>query len=191
MTPSKPKKEDRRVRYTKQAIRDGFLTLLSRKPIEKISVTEICREADINRGTFYAHYSDPYELKRSIENELTDAMQERLEELGQTRLTAMQTLLLLKEKEELCRVFAGPYGDNAALLRIIGKHTDDYLLQELHAPEKLSESIELCLRGLLVSSISTVVKYWLDSGMAATPERVAYMLETYCKHGIGGFVSQA
>ena len=52
MTPSKPKKEDRRVRYTKQAIRDGFLTLLSRKPIEKISVTEICREADINRGTF-------------------------------------------------------------------------------------------------------------------------------------------
>lgn len=71
-------------------------------------MTEICREADINRGTFYAHYSDPYELKRSIENELTDAMQERLEELGQTRLTAMQTLLLLKEKEELCRVSQVP-----------------------------------------------------------------------------------
>lgn len=65
METAKPKKEDRRVRYTKQAIRDGFLRLLAEKPIEKISVTEICREADINRGTFYAHYSDPYELKRS------------------------------------------------------------------------------------------------------------------------------
>lgn len=188
MTPSKPKKEDRRVKYTKQAIRDGFLTLLSRKPIEKISVTEICREADINRGTFYAHYSDPYQLKKCIEGELTDAMQARLDELGAKCLTTMQTLLLLKENQELCRVFAGPYGDNDALLRIIEKHTDDYLLQELNAREKLSETTELCLRGLLVSSISTVVKYWLDSDMQATPERVAFVLEKYCKFGISGFV---
>ena len=51
---SSPKKTDRRVKYTKQAIRDSFLKLLSEKPIEKISVTEICREAEINRGTFYS-----------------------------------------------------------------------------------------------------------------------------------------
>ena len=74
METAKPKKEDRRVRYTKQAIRDGFLRLLAEKPIEKISVTEICREADINRGTFYAHYSDPYELKRSLEDQLSDTL---------------------------------------------------------------------------------------------------------------------
>ena len=66
METVRPKKEDRRVRYTKQAIRDGFLRLLAEKPIEKISVTEICREADINRGTFYAHYSDPYVLCKPL-----------------------------------------------------------------------------------------------------------------------------
>ena len=59
---SSPKKTDRRVKYTKQAIRDSFLKLLSEKPIEKISVTEICREAEINRGTFYSHYTNPYDL---------------------------------------------------------------------------------------------------------------------------------
>lgn len=97
METAKPKKEDRRVRYTKQAIRDGFLRLLAEKPIEKISVTEICREADINRGTFYAHYSDPYELKRSLEDQLSDALAQRLQESGLKRLTSLQTLRLLSE----------------------------------------------------------------------------------------------
>ena len=115
METAKPKKEDRRVRYTKQAIRDGFLRLLAEKPIEKISVTEICREADINRGTFYAHYSDPYELKRSLEDQLSDALAHRLQESGLKRLTSLQTLRLLSENRELCRVFAGPYGDHDAM----------------------------------------------------------------------------
>lgn len=108
METVRPKKEDRRVRYTKQAIRDGFLRLLAEKPIEKISVTEICREADINRGTFYAHYSDPYELKHSLEDQLSEAMEQRLRESGLKRLNSLQTLQLLQENKELCRVLQVP-----------------------------------------------------------------------------------
>lgn len=173
METAKPKKEDRRVRYTKQAIRDGFLRLLAEKPIEKISVTEICREADINRGTFYAHYSDPYELKRSLEDQLSDALAQRL----------------LSENRELCRVFAGPYGDHDAMLKVIAKHADDYLEQEILTLGDVSETLSQCLKQLLISSISTVVKYWLDTGMKAAPERVAYVLDTYCALGIQGFLN--
>ena len=63
-------KIDRRVRYTKEAIRESFFALLEQKPVEKISVTEICRGADINRGTFYSHYTDPFDLRRSLADEL-------------------------------------------------------------------------------------------------------------------------
>lgn len=188
MDSNKPKKEDRRVKYTKQAIRDGFLRLIARKPIEKITVTEICREADINRGTFYAHYSDPYELKRSVENELTEAMEQRVRELGTPRMTTLQMMHLLKEHQELCRVFAGPYGDNDALLRIIAKQADEYIVHELETLGKLSDTTRECIKGLLVSSISTAVKYWFDTDMQAPPERVAYVLETYCSHGTHGFL---
>lgn len=189
METAKPKKEDRRVRYTKQAIRDGFLRLLAEKPIEKISVTEICREADINRGTFYAHYSDPYELKRSLEDQLSDALAQRLQESGLKRLTSLQTLRLLSENRELCRVFAGPYGDHDAMPKVIAKHADDYLEQEILTLGEVSEPLAQCLKQLLVSSISTVVKYWLDTGMKAAPERVAYVLDTYCTRGIQGFLN--
>lgn len=36
--------------------------LLVKKPLEKIFVTDICREAEIERATFYYHFKDKYEL---------------------------------------------------------------------------------------------------------------------------------
>ena len=58
---------DHRVRVTKLLIRKAFTSLLSEKPIESITVKELCALAGINRGTFYTHYQDIYELLGEIE----------------------------------------------------------------------------------------------------------------------------
>ena len=50
----KTRKQDRRTRYTRQTIKDTFLELLKQKNFTKITVTEICKNAEINRGTFYS-----------------------------------------------------------------------------------------------------------------------------------------
>ncbi len=60
--------ENRRVKITKTMIKDAFLELLEKHPIEKISVTDICKGADVNRSTFYAYYTDVTELLHEIEN---------------------------------------------------------------------------------------------------------------------------
>ena len=52
----KTKKQDRRTRYTRQTIKDTFLELLKQKSFTKITVTEVCKNAEINRGTFYIFY---------------------------------------------------------------------------------------------------------------------------------------
>lgn len=49
---------DRRTRYTQNTIRDSLLSLMQKKPFNKITVTEICKLSEINRGTFYLHYYD-------------------------------------------------------------------------------------------------------------------------------------
>ena len=54
----KPRKTDRRTRYTRQTIKDILLEELKIKPYSKITVTEICKKAEMNRGTFYLHYYD-------------------------------------------------------------------------------------------------------------------------------------
>lgn len=56
------KKEDLRVRKTKRNIKKTLDALLQMKPLDKISVTEIARTAEINKGTFYLHYNDIYDL---------------------------------------------------------------------------------------------------------------------------------
>ena len=64
---------DRRTRYTQQTIKDSFLSLLKEKPFSKITVTEVCRMSEINRGTFYLHYYDIDDVLDSLlEDVITD-----------------------------------------------------------------------------------------------------------------------
>ena len=60
------KKDDRRTVYSKRMIRESLYGLMKEKPLNKISVTEICERADVNRSTFYAYYTDIYDLHQQI-----------------------------------------------------------------------------------------------------------------------------
>ena len=59
-------REDRRTAYSKKVIREALLELMRDKPLNKITVKEICELADVNRSTFYAYYEDIYDLHRAI-----------------------------------------------------------------------------------------------------------------------------
>lgn len=65
------RKIDRRTIYTKNAIKDALLVALDSKPFEKLGVTDICRIAEINRGTFYLHYGNLVDVLNEV---LDDAM---------------------------------------------------------------------------------------------------------------------
>ena len=63
-------KVDRRVRKTKAQLRAGLARLMQKKSIKEITVKELVEEVDINRSTFYLHYTDIYQMLESIEGEL-------------------------------------------------------------------------------------------------------------------------
>jgi AcrR family transcriptional regulator len=63
---------DRRIRKTKDRIRQALITLLLEKDLKDITVSEIAELADINRGTFYLHYKDAVELFQEIEGEMVE-----------------------------------------------------------------------------------------------------------------------
>ena len=54
--------EDRRILKTKRNLKATMIDLLGELPFEKITVAELCRRGETSRITFYAHYSDKYEL---------------------------------------------------------------------------------------------------------------------------------
>lgn len=51
-----------RMTPTKQSLIDAFLKLVSLKDFEKITIADITQGAKVNRATFYAHFTDKYEL---------------------------------------------------------------------------------------------------------------------------------
>ncbi len=57
---------DLRVLRTRKAIEQALITLLGKLPLEKITVQDICQEALVNKGTFYRHYHDKYEVASSL-----------------------------------------------------------------------------------------------------------------------------
>ena len=62
--------ESRRVKMTKRLIKEAFVELLEEHSINKVTVTDICNTADINRSTFYAYYEDVPMLLREIQQEV-------------------------------------------------------------------------------------------------------------------------
>ncbi|HJC89307.1 MAG TPA: TetR/AcrR family transcriptional regulator, partial [Candidatus Eisenbergiella intestinigallinarum] len=68
------KKTDLRIQKTEQAIRNAFIELRTKKPLEKITVKELCELALINKSTFYAHYEDMYALSEAMEQETVDSI---------------------------------------------------------------------------------------------------------------------
>ena len=63
-------REDKRIRRTKKLLRQALTRLMKEKEFGSITVTDVVREADINRGTFYAHYRDVYDLRERIEADM-------------------------------------------------------------------------------------------------------------------------
>ena len=55
-------KEDLRITKTRKVLYETLINLMKEKSFEEIKVSDICKEALINRSTFYSHYSDKYEL---------------------------------------------------------------------------------------------------------------------------------
>lgn len=73
MTDEKRKKAEYRSSLRSKAmIKEALLSLMIEKPFEKISITDIVRRADINRGTFYAHYANTSEVLKSISTSVVD-----------------------------------------------------------------------------------------------------------------------
>lgn len=74
MKEEKTRKTDRRTLYTMQVIKDTYVELLHEKSWEKISVTEICKRAEINRTTFYLHYENSTHVLEDLLNELFEKL---------------------------------------------------------------------------------------------------------------------
>ena len=82
MEEQKQRKTDRRTMYTRMVIKDALLSLLKDRDYADITVTDICRRAEINRGTFYLHYSNISQVLDELFDDAIGSTNNVLDQIG-------------------------------------------------------------------------------------------------------------
>ena len=185
------KKDNRRVHKTKDDLRKSLLRLLLKAPVDRITVKDICAEAGINRGTFYAHYASPEQLLSQIENEFyLDLMAEAatFEKADDVTRIFTKVLTVLKDRSEISSALFGPYGDREFLLRIVEAARGLCVTQWLGvSPEADREKIEYAFSFISFGVIRMVQK-WLMEGAVTPPETLARYMNDICNYGISSVI---
>ena len=107
------KKEYRSAIRSRRFIRQAFMELLREKKFDKITVTDIVSRADINRSTFYAHYSDV--------KALIDEIQKEIIERSIALVKEMDFLDLLNSPVPFLRKLIEIANENKEMYAILGK----------------------------------------------------------------------
>lgn len=181
---------DRRVRKTKKQLRECLVDLLKEKKVQDITVREITDMADLNRGTFYLHYRDVFDLLEKTEQELL---------LDFNSLLHYYDASALKEHpgEVFLKIFSLAY-DNAGLLKILLGENGDLTfvnqLKQLIREKCLEDRVNdfnianTALFDVYFSFISSgyigLVQYWLENGMKESPRELALLAEQITTQGI-------
>lgn len=110
--------ENRRILITKQLLCESFISLLKQKPIDKISVTELCQAANVNRGSFYAHYADVYDLLGQIEGIVYERLCNAVRNCNYTKSDFPRINKIIETVEaerSFCDALFGKYGSKQFL----------------------------------------------------------------------------
>ena len=188
---SKPK-TDRRVRYTRQVLKESLMELMQDKPIDKISIKAICELADINRSTFYTHYTDQYELLRQIEEDLLSDINAYLDDYNFTQYEAQSIQIMSRifeyilENSRSCQVLLGENGD-VSLQRQIMMIVQRQGMREWPVREQADEKTMEYLFTFGVYGGIGIVQRWLQGGMKESPREMAQIVLNVTYQGLSAF----
>lgn len=185
------KPEDRRVLRTKERLRSTLLELLKEKPIEKITPTELCRRADVNRNTFYAHYRSPEALLYTIEETLFQRIYPPVEQdsEGSKEIPPLTVILqIFAQEQDLLQILCK---ENCAgrFHQWIFDLCHSTLLEAwrragLAVDTTWKEHIFL----FSITGSVAVVTNWIRSGMKESPEELSEFIQKINRVGVEGFL---
>lgn len=177
---------DARVRYTRHIIEETFLDLLREKPLSRITATELCRKADINRATFYKHYLDIPDLVEKLEEQLVERVLPVFDGAVDMEDFLTELLEFLRGEGRRYMALASENADPSFPSRIFQRCFERaYPAFEKNLPEHRGRRERLVYDFIAYGS-GAVLRLWARDGMAEKPKDVAELILRLCRGAIGG-----
>lgn len=172
------KQENQRTRLTKRLLRESLLELLKEKPVEYITVKELCEYAELNRSTFYAYYTDVPALYQEMGGELANALLEHIHAINQgSGINTEPMLSYIRDNRELFHllVYREKYlnANQPVQRQIIQGYLN--LAPELRLPCG-EEEREYFLEYLYMGGAG-VIHRWVQNGCDLPPKQAAELID--------------
>jgi AcrR family transcriptional regulator len=183
---TKPLKEitDGRVRHTLRQIKEAFIALLLEKGFEAIRVSDIVARAQVNRSTFYRHYTDKYDLAERLTELLFAEINEQIGRMMRDDPTAVPQLLFehVAAYAPFYQAMLGPKGIPRFTEQVRGVVEAQIMAALPHIQSEMPPALPA--RYLAAAQVG-VVQWWLEAGMPFPPERMAaYLVQLHTYGGV-------
>lgn len=161
---------------------------MQEKDISKISVSELCADAEINRSTFYNHYGSQYDVLEEMGYE----MARQIGEFGQKH-NEKTGWTLDRQVEEICLYLTANKTEARLILRNFSADSQiiECLFQNriVNLPEyersihRYDEETQLLLKRFLINGIYSLVRCWLLEDIDKSPKEIGALALQWAQSG--------
>jgi AcrR family transcriptional regulator len=181
--------DDLRVIRTKKLIKDTLLTIIEEEGFESVTIGDLARRAGINRGTFYLHYRDIYDLMEKFETEMIQGLLDYANDTDPKNLLnhdsehepfaeMMYIFTYLSQHARFFKVIFDPRG-----LPMFGTRLKSLIRTHMFAkaPKRMIELEALSVPpdffiAYMSAAYFGIIQYWFETGMALLPQEIALLL---------------
>jgi AcrR family transcriptional regulator len=177
---------DRRTKRTEKLIQEAFFELLKTTPADKITVRQICEQADINRSTFYHHYDSQYELfndiLNDIGNDITEMVRSHCTSPDWMEKIFLDALVYIEKRRETFLVILS---ENSGFS--VGERLTTYVERFVNTSLENSSEIAKYSVQFAVAGMTSVIWQWLNKEDRLPAEELANMVNALLAPSIGKF----
>ncbi|MEE1132029.1 MAG: TetR/AcrR family transcriptional regulator [Caryophanon sp.] len=170
---------------TKASIHAALLHMLTEKAFDSVTVGDIAKQAGINRGTFYLHYLDKFDLLDQIEQQLFETLGAHIDELhanysstvtferGQEQL-ASALFRSIQVQAPMLKIFLsdrGRAGFHIRLRNAFAEKVRHHLLQSDNVRQYLHVPIDYFV-SFITSAFLGLIEQWVQNDFDKTPEQM-------------------
>jgi len=177
------KVHDQMVARTRQLLKETLIHLIEEKGFNSITVRDLTLKANLNRGTFYLHYHDKYDLIEHIEDELLDGLRQYMLSLNLQDMIKhhventpypqmVQVFQYIKANGRVFKGLLGSKGDPAFQKKMKAFLKNSFFAEVIKNQNDASIPEE-SFSAYATSAYLGIIEEWLENDMLYTPEKMA------------------
>jgi AcrR family transcriptional regulator len=183
------KKQDARVRRTRDALGDALVALMQEKPFETITVQDVLDRAKVGRSTFYSHYTDKDDLLMSDAEEFFESVSMLLSLRGDKSdrvFPVKEFFSHIAEAQQFVNALmaSGKFHDNMELAHGLFARGIQRRLSELPKGQGIAAEELPAIAYAHAGALMSLLQWWIDRGMKQSPAEMDQLFHRMVWKGV-------